>query len=133
MFIDHPWLGLGPGNYPVAYQRYFLPGWLEPLGHAHNYYLNLAAESGLLGLAAFILTLGLAYRAALGGIRSPDPFWRVLALGVLGSLAVVTVHSGVDNLFVHGVAVQFGSLMALAWLASQTTRASDDGLEWRPC
>jgi O-antigen ligase len=52
MFLDHPWLGLGPGNYGTAYERYFLPGWLDPLGHAHNYYLNLAAEVGLVGLSA---------------------------------------------------------------------------------
>jgi putative inorganic carbon (hco3(-)) transporter len=118
MFLDQPLLGLGPGNYPVAYERYYLPGWLEPLGHAHNYYLNLAAETGLVGLVVFLLTLLLAFHAAARGTFGEDPFWRPVAIGVLGVLVATTIHSGVDSLFVHGVAVQFGALLGLAQRAS---------------
>jgi O-antigen ligase len=123
MFLDQPLLGLGPGNYPVAYERYYLPGWLEPLGHAHNYYLNLAAETGIVGLVVFLLTLVLAFRAAARGAFGPDPFWRSVSLGIVGILVATAIHSGVDNLFVHGVAVQFGALLGLAQVASD--RASE--------
>ncbi len=55
MFTDHPWLGVGIGNYPVAYPQYALGRWQDPLGHAHNYYLNVAAEAGALGLGAYLV------------------------------------------------------------------------------
>src|SRR5581483_8777938 len=61
MFLDHPILGVGAGNYAAAYPDYFLPGWPDPLGHAHNYYLNTAAEMGVIGLAALLFLLGAAY------------------------------------------------------------------------
>ena len=55
MWRDHPVLGVGVGNYPIAYARYSLPKWRMALGHAHNYYLNIAAETGLLGLLAYCM------------------------------------------------------------------------------
>lgn len=118
MFLDHPWLGIGPGNYSSVYDQYYLPGWLEPLGHAHNYYLNLAAELGLLGLSGYLLVFGLAFRAAIRGLRASDSFWRTVALGTLGSLVAIALHSAFDNLYVHGVSVQIGALFALAQIAS---------------
>jgi O-antigen ligase len=123
MFLAHPWFGIGPGNYAAVYDRYYLPGWLEPLGHAHNYYLNLAAETGIFGLAGFLTTLGLAFRAAILGLRGPNPFWRTVALGVLGSLVAISLHSAFDNLFVHGVSVQIGALIGLAALSSGQAEA----------
>src|SRR5438552_10499963 len=57
MFIDHPVLGVGIGNYSDAYPQYFITIFTNPLGHAHNYYINIAAETGLIGLLAFILFL----------------------------------------------------------------------------
>ncbi len=70
MFVDYPLLGVGIGNYQYAYPTYHPGIFVLPLGHAHNYYINMAAEAGLLGLTAFILFLlaifvvgGHAYRA----------------------------------------------------------------------
>lgn len=57
MFVAHPIIGTGIGNYPDAYPQYFIAIWTNPLGHAHNYYINIAAETGLIGLIAFLLFL----------------------------------------------------------------------------
>ncbi len=54
MFSDHPLLGVGIGNYPVAYPEYAIGRWRDALGHAHNYYLNIAAEAGVIGLSAYL-------------------------------------------------------------------------------
>ena len=118
MFLDHPLIGVGPGNYPAVYDRYYIPGWREALGHAHNYYLNMAAEAGLLGLVALLLTLTLAFRAILRSVGSdgqplPTPFRRALAVGLLGSLVVFCIHNLFDNLLVHGVGIQVGMLLGL--------------------
>src|SRR5260370_12998821 len=57
MFMDHPVLGVGIGNYSDAYSRYFITIFTASLGHAHNYYINIAAETGSIGLLAFVLFL----------------------------------------------------------------------------
>ena len=142
MFRDYPFLGVGPGNYPAVYEDYYIPPWKEALGHAHNYYLNMAAEAGVPGLLALLLMLGLAFRGLRRRIRATDPdgslpntsgtsagegetskitldppfspaFARALALGLLGSLAMFSIHNLFDNLLVHGVGIQIGVLLGL--------------------
>lgn len=55
MFADHPFTGVGIGNYSDAYPQYYITIFVNSLGHAHNYYINIAAETGLVGLVAFLL------------------------------------------------------------------------------
>jgi O-antigen ligase len=55
MYLDHPILGVGIGNYPDAYAPYHVTIFLDPLGHAHNYYINIAAEMGTIGLIVYLL------------------------------------------------------------------------------
>ena len=114
MFAENPYLGVGIGNYPRAYETYALPGWPTGVGHAHNYYLNLAAEGGLLTFSAFLLFLVIVWRvAARASRRSPDAWGRVLALGLMGSVAAFSAHSLVDSLFVHSIGILLGILFGL--------------------
>jgi O-antigen ligase len=57
MFFDHPILGVGIGNYPDAYAPYHVTIFVNSLGHAHNYYINVAAEMGFIGLVVYLLFL----------------------------------------------------------------------------
>lgn len=108
MFVAHPLLGVGAGNYNAAYPAYRLPDWYDPLGHAHNYYINVAAETGTLGLAAFLFLTGvslvLAWRVARGA-RSTPLF--PLAVGFLATLVALAVHNLTDDLFVHAMELLF--------------------------
>lgn len=55
MFRDHPVLGVGLGQYKDNYQqKYILPQAKEPyLTHAHNNFLPMLAENGIIGFAGF--------------------------------------------------------------------------------
>lgn len=122
MFLDHPWLGVGVGNYPAAYSDYQVGTWFDPLGHAHNYYLNLLAETGITGLLAFLILLVAAYGTCLRGLRGPagrDPLRRAILVGVTASLVMFCVHMTFDNLLVHGLSIQLGLMLALAYLAAR--------------
>jgi len=58
MFKDHPLLGVGLNNFTVRMSEYGeVSGWTRFLQPAHNVYLLIAAETGLLGLAAFLCFL----------------------------------------------------------------------------
>lgn len=69
MFLDHPILGVGIGNYADAYPQYFITIFVDPLGHAHNYYINIAAETGFIGLTAYVLFLLAMFVAGVTALR----------------------------------------------------------------
>ena len=113
MWTDHPWLGVGIGNYESVYPRYALPQWPLALGHAHNYYLNIAAETGVIGLGAYLLLWGVALFQAWRAARCASGWELGIALGVLGVLIHLSVHNFVDNLYVHGMYLQLAVLLGL--------------------
>jgi O-antigen ligase len=136
MWAQAPWLGVGPGNYAEVYPQVRLPQWEDALGHAHNVYLNVAAETGLIGLAAYlglvVTTFVFVWRRRGGsgtgivGMRhgtdgaairanTVAERWRgALMVGILGVLVHLTVHNVVDNLYVQGMVLLVGLWLALA-------------------
>ena len=102
MFRDHPLLGVGPGRFEEvtpAYQRRVqtsAPGVFAP----HDLYLQLAAEGGLVLLAAWLMLLAtgtfvaLRARVLLRDSSGPDP---PLVAGMLGALLAWSTAS----LFLH--------------------------------
>ncbi len=118
MFSDHPWLGVGIGNYAAAYPAYALPRWYLALGHAHNYYLNAAAETGLVGLMAYLLLGAAAFLRVAQWIRRGAGWPRALAIGVLGALTHLSVHNLVDNLYVQHMILILALLMGSSAIVS---------------
>ncbi len=112
MFADRPWLGVGVGNYAAVYPAYKIPPWDDPLGHAHNIFLNVAAETGLVGLVAYVLFWLAAFRLTWQAVRATEGVWRGIAVGALGSFVHLSVHNLVDNLYVAGMYVQVALLLA---------------------
>jgi O-antigen ligase len=70
MFLAHPILGVGIGNYPDVYPQYFITIFTDPLGHAHNYYINIAAETGSVGLVVYLVFLVATFVAGSHSYRS---------------------------------------------------------------
>ncbi|MBO6178468.1 MAG: O-antigen ligase family protein [Selenomonadaceae bacterium] len=72
MIEDHPLLGIGWGAYFMVYPEYdfYMQGEKILIVHAHNIYLNYAAEIGVLGTLAFFWyffgTMNLAFTAKFG-------------------------------------------------------------------
>lgn len=113
MFADHPWLGVGIGNYGANYAGYAQAHWYEPLGHAHNVFINFLAETGALGFGAFaVFWLGLVWLAARSAGRTGGS-QAALAIGMLGTVIYISVHSLFDNLFVQHIQLQLALLMGI--------------------
>jgi O-antigen ligase len=96
MALDHPILGVGPGRFGDEVENYVLnnPVSIErPV--AHNAYLEILAENGLLAAAAFMAILVLAWRdlqtARRGAALRGPPELLGLVSTVQGALVAVIV------------------------------------------
>jgi O-antigen ligase len=92
-FKDHPWTGVGPGQYRTVFPFYHPAPVAEddPTGSAHDLYLHQAAERGLLGLAALAAVLGIMTALAfLGALRNPNP-WTLLAAAAMAAFLVMNL------------------------------------------
>jgi len=86
---NHPWLGVGPNMVAEVYPIYVArdaPHRDNP--HLHNNVMQIAAERGLLCLAAWLWILGIAFISRGRAFRRyhKDPRGRALAAGSLGVL-----------------------------------------------
>lgn len=122
MLSDQPWTGVGFSNYQPMYEQYRLLNWPMPLGHAHNIYLNVAAETGLPGLAAYLLVWGVVFGITLRTIRHAAGVPRALAIGLLGVWVHLSVHMLVDNLYVNNTHLLIGVLFGLLTVLDTTRR-----------
>ena len=113
MANDHPWLGVGFGAYDTAYPTYALINWPLGLGHAHNFYLNLLAETGVVGLIAYLTMWVIIVILTLRVLNHERGFRRGVALGTLGVWAHLAVHSIFDKLYVNNLPLHLGVMLGL--------------------
>jgi O-antigen ligase len=118
MFRAEPFYGVGAGNFNVVYRRYNVPQFSFSRGHAHNYYIHAAAETGMIGLAAYALVLVAAWADVGRALRRLRDGWlRALTVGAAGILAAVMTHNLVENLHVLNMNLHFFAILALPALA----------------
>ena len=67
MFISNPLIGVGIGNFIVWSTRY--TGLMMAL-YAHNIFLHIGAETGIVGLLSFVLILFSGFKAAVHAHRN---------------------------------------------------------------
>ena len=112
MASANPLGGVGLGNFDEAYPAYFVSPWEESLGHAHNLALNIAAESGLIGLALFVAAAWASARPVWNRIREKNPDW--IDIGVAAALAAFLIHGLVDYMLVGGLGIVLGIALGIA-------------------
>lgn len=111
MVWDRPVLGVGPDGVKYEFERYRPDAYKPPAwyGHLHSNYLQIAAERGLPGLAAFLWLMVVALRDQLGLARRGTPSRGYLAHGA----AAATIALLVSGFFEYN----FGdSEVAMLWL-----------------
>jgi O-antigen ligase len=126
MFRHNLWTGVGFGTYEPAYARFALINWPYALGHAHNYYLTVAAETGLIGLTAYALLWVVVFWQTWRATRRSRGLARVAAVGLLGAWTHLSVHHLLDNLYVNNVHLVIGVMLGmLAFLLQQTSKGKE--------
>jgi O-antigen ligase len=81
MFVEHPLIGHGVGAFRyLIHDVQKLPGEIGHLWHAHNDYMSLAAETGIVGL---ILYIGLLFYGLKNITKQQNPIVKFAAIGGL--------------------------------------------------
>jgi len=111
----HPIVGTGLGAFGVIYTRYDSRNGLFRLEQAHNDYLQVLSDGGIIGAALALAFVSLLFYRAFVRARSRDDFRRGVALSALGGCFAVLVHSFFDfTLHTPSNALLFLVLAALA-------------------
>jgi len=108
-----PIFGCGLGGYESAFSRFKTVAPMNTVDFAHNDYLQVLAEMGIVGFAVGFLLLVLVLRSAVrGAIYANSLDDRMMSVACLASMIAILLHSLVDfNMYVPVNA------LAVAWIA----------------
>jgi O-antigen ligase len=142
MVEAHPIVGVGSGNYTTVAPHYLLaaPGTIEddqyildtPLV-AHNIYLHVLAEMGIVGLALFLAVVVLSLGSGMRAVRifhrrrerSMEVLGRALVVAVIATLAADFFASGQYSKQLWVLLALGPALLAIALREPEPDRASD--------
>jgi O-antigen ligase len=112
---DHPLTGTGLGAFSASYPRYDTANGNYRLEQAHNDYLQILSDGGVVGGLLGLAFVVLLFRTALKRMQTHDKLRRGVALGALSGCAGVLVHSFFDfTLHTTANGLMFLLLAALA-------------------
>ena len=110
MIEDRPVFGHGLNTFMSVY-KWYAPHRTHTSTYAHNCYLQMAADMGIVGLVSFLWIVATLFKTSIRSLRRvSDGFESYLLLGLLGGIVAFLVHSFFDTNF---YSLQ---LIALFWL-----------------
>ena len=125
MIMDKPIFGIGWGAYWLVYPEYdfFLNNSNVKIFHAHNMYLNIAAEIGVPGLICFLSIMYGHMRLALSVISGVVDCWSSgLMLGVVAAIVGILMNGLTDyvmfNIQLSMLYWLLNGLIVIAWQQS---------------
>jgi O-antigen ligase len=117
MIKVHPFLGTGLGAFGVIYTGFDSRNGLLRLEQAHNDYLQVLSDGGIVGAVLALAFVVILFARAFYRMKTRDPFRRGVALASLGGCFAVLIHSFFDfTLHTTANALLFLVLAALATL-----------------
>jgi O-antigen ligase len=127
MVKDYPILGVGIGAYETVFPTYASGGesYIR-VDFAHNDYLQVLADAGIVGGLLAVWFIYLVFRAVMRGIKAADPLKGAMALAAGAGVFSILVHSLFDfNLQIPSNSLLFLLLSAIASYAGASADQSD--------
>jgi putative inorganic carbon (HCO3(-)) transporter len=91
IWAEHPLFGVGVADFVNYYQQQ--PD-ADVIGHAHNIFLNMAVERGVLGFLTFVTVLVALFRTLAHSLgAAADTIRNAAAVGLMATFAGYLVHS----------------------------------------
>jgi O-antigen ligase len=127
MVRAHPVLGVGIGAYETVYPTFASGGESRiRVDFAHNDYLQVLADAGIVGGLLAVWFIYMVARAVLNGLRSADPLRAAMALASGAGIFSILVHSLFDfNLQIPSNSLLFLLLSAVASYAGASADRAD--------
>jgi len=126
---DYPLFGCGMGSYQSCFSRYKIVAPMNIVDYAHNDYLQVLAEAGVLAFAAGLLFVLRVFQRAVRGIlyaHSIDE--RNVAIACVASMTAMLLHSFVDfNMYVPANALVFAWVTGIAGVNAGKRRPRKPG------
>jgi O-antigen ligase len=116
VFLHHPWAGSGLGTLETVFPRYESYYDRLVVDHAHNDYLELLADTGVIGGLCVLGFVAILFQRGLSNVRSAkNRVSRSFCAGAVVACAGLLLHSLVDfNMHIPSNALLFLLLAALA-------------------
>jgi O-antigen ligase len=133
---ENPVLGTGIGSWKWEFQKYHSPQIFSFPDYAHNDYLNLASDYGLIGVILLMFVFAAFFTHAFKVVRrSQSSDERAFAIGAISGVISILVHSFFDfNLHILAnstlLAAMMGSVAAIP-IKPSPEKSSSDGRIWR--
>lgn len=97
IFLAHPIIGAGFDAFGVAFSRYDTWNGFFRVEQAHNDYLQMLADAGVLGFACVVAFIYLLVKCALANIRTlSSSYDSSIATGALAGCVGILIHSFFD-------------------------------------
>jgi len=126
MVRDHPVFGVGIGSFYWLLRIYLnFPPESPIYDNAHNYFLQIWAELGTVGLVSFLLILVIILGRGIQLLmRVKDRYWRFVTLGLVsGVVGFLLSHLTSHALVLLEMQFIFWSYVAVIFIISNLTRA----------
>jgi len=124
MIKDYPLTGSGGGSFYAAFPKYRPSDISAYFDYAHNDYVQISTDTGVIGLGLLGLVVLSTFVVALRALyERRDPLCRGIAFGATMGIIALMIHSWVDfNLQIPANALTFVVLLALGWTAYSMNR-----------
>ena len=117
--------GVGFGALGVAYTQHDAMSGLERVEQAHNDYLQVLADAGLVGLLIGAFFLWQLVRLGRDSTKIGNTYRKGIAFGALAGIFAILVHS-IFDFVLHTTAISVMFLTLVAMLTASRTSYDDD-------
>ena len=114
---DFPLFGSGLGTFEIVYRQYQTTLVENVVEHAHNDYLEFAANSGFIGTAVLFMPIFyLLERMIVAFLKDRHGYRRSVTLGCIGGTLAILLHSLADfNLQIPANALVFAVILGIGY------------------
>lgn len=122
-FLDHPLIGIGVGGFGPLVSNHPMEMPVSGWKIVNNEFLEILAETGVLGFVFFLLMIGMMIIRSLTAIaKTRDPFIRPILIGLFGSfIGILIQYQTFSQLYILHIWFLFGLLIAAQNLAFEKT------------